>query len=126
MEFPKNYINLDYILKKNNLNNNVSRVNVNIAVTVFEIFNFGACQIDAAISSISIFIPIYEEVGPYTSSINVLTLYTSFIYVFSTRPFTTRADRVSSSATSLHVTIGTPNVTFIDATPAKWKVFKVI
>ena len=66
---------------------------------------------------------------------------TSPRYVFSSRPFTTRAEISLSAATSLLEIIGvlivlealmislirgTPRVTFIEATPAKWNVFKVI
>jgi hypothetical protein len=61
--------------------------------------------------------------------------------VFSRRPLTIRADASLSFVTSLQLIIGvlmtlaalmislirgTPRVTFIDATPAKWNVFKVI
>lgn len=61
--------------------------------------------------------------------------------VFSNRPLTIRADASLSFVTSLQLMIGvlialaalmisfirgTPRVTFIDATPAKWNVFKVI
>lgn len=61
--------------------------------------------------------------------------------VFSSRPLTIRADASLSFVTSLQLMIGvlmafaalmislirgTPRVTFIEATPAKWNVFKVI
>lgn len=67
--------------------------------------------------------------------------HTSPSIVFSNRPFTIRADGSLSAVTSLQLIIGvliflealiislirgTPRVTFMDATPAKWKVFSVI
>ena len=66
---------------------------------------------------------------------------TSLSDVFSILPFATRAAISSSSFTNTALIIGveivlealiislirgTPKVTFIEATPAKWKVFKVI
>ena len=68
-------------------------------------------------------------------------LLTSPRYVFSNRPFTIRADVSLFGDTSLAVIMGvlmffdaliislmrgTPKVTFMEATPAKWKVFSVI
>lgn len=66
---------------------------------------------------------------------------TSPRWVFSNLPFTIRAEASLSLVTSLQLIIGvlmtlaaliislirgTPRVTFMEATPAKWKVFKVI
>jgi hypothetical protein len=66
---------------------------------------------------------------------------TSPRYVFSNRPLTMRAEVSLFGDTSFAVMIGvlmflaalmislirgTPSVTFIEATPAKWKVFRVI
>ena len=68
-------------------------------------------------------------------------IHTSPRRVFSRRPFTIRAEASLSRVTSLQLIMGvlmalaaliislmrgTPRVTFIDATPAKWKVFNVI
>ena len=67
--------------------------------------------------------------------------HTSPRCVFSNRPLTIRADASEPLVTSLQLMIGvliifaalmisfmrgTPSVTFIEATPAKWNVFKVI
>ena len=79
----------------------------------------------------SLGLPMNEERGSLTSP----------RCVFSSRPLTIRADASLSFVTSLQLMIGvlmtlaalmislirgTPRVTFIDATPAKWNVFKVI
>ena len=70
-----------------------------------------------------------------------IKVHTSPKCVFSSRPFTIRAEGSESAVTSLQLMIGvlmtlaafmisfmrgTPSVTFMDATPAKWKVLSVI
>jgi len=88
----------------------------------------------------------FQNTGNLGSDMNKAVLMnrrsrTSPRSVFSNRPFTIRAEASLSLVTNLQLMIGvliafaafmisfirgTPRVTFIEATPAKWKVFSVI